>query len=124
MPTFPNRTLFCESPYTGLDKEGTWHQERKKRFYPEFYLSKLNAHIRTPVHRLRNLEIAHKALGDFLYDRTSSEVLAEVLGRVKELDRKAERRGVADPFTMVAPSTDSTEERAKNAEVISARIIH
>jgi hypothetical protein len=96
----------------------------KKRFYLEFYLSNLNAHIRTPLHRLRNLEIAHNALADFLYDRTSPEVLAAVLARVKDLDRKAKRRGVADPFTMVAPSTDSTEERLKIAKVISARIIH
>jgi hypothetical protein len=89
----------------------------KKRFNPEFYLSKLNAHIRTPLHRLRNLEIAHKALGDFLYDRTSSGVLAAVLDRVKDLDRKARRRGVADPFAMVAPSTSSTEGQLKIAKV-------
>jgi hypothetical protein len=97
--------------------------KKRTRFYLEFYLSKLDAHIRTPFHRLRNLEIAHKALADFLYDRTSTEVLGAVLACVKDLDRKAKRRGVADPFTIIVPSTESMEERLKNGKVISARAI-
>jgi chromosome condensin MukBEF MukE localization factor len=66
----------------------------------EHYIKKMPRELRTPLQRLRNLEMMLTVVRDISNKRVSYDVAERILAQLKTLDASAQRRGITDPMTM------------------------